>query len=120
MTILAEFCRCGGTPIVRDVGDIFGGSDHWSVKCQRCPERVSTNKGRNATVFAWNRSFTLLDTKSAAEPGPCPFCEHRSTRVVGAAKAWRVMCDACLTMGPVFESRERAIELWNAAPRRNL
>lgn len=54
---------------------------------------------------------------------PCPFCEDKGPLVVMFADAkYVVVCsrDNCSGRGPIFLSREAAIEAWNAPARREL
>lgn len=51
---------------------------------------------------------------------PCPFCGGFTLRIEEhgrfAAGAW-VVCEHCWAEGPAAQTKERAAERWNAAPR---
>jgi Lar family restriction alleviation protein len=49
---------------------------------------------------------------------PCPFCGSDNTRPLNGSLVTRVVCGACVALGPQAKTVEAAIALWNAAPRR--
>ena len=57
---------------------------------------------------------------SDIELKPCPFCggsKHiRIEEPTRSSAAW-VVCEGCWAEGPVGQTKERAAERWNAAPR---
>lgn len=59
-----------------------------------------------------------------SEPIPCPFCgtthklQAKQSRLddigfCGAAKAWYVYCYECSFRGPIRETQEEAVAVWN-------
>lgn len=49
---------------------------------------------------------------------PCPFCGNSNGLRVSGSTFYCVVCDNCDTFGPTMGTKEKAIELWNAAPRK--
>lgn len=49
---------------------------------------------------------------------PCPFCGNSNGLRVSGSNFYCVVCDNCDTFGPTMGTKEKAIELWNAAPRK--
>lgn len=58
-----------------------------------------------------------MATKSLDDVQGCPFCKNNkvgSFRIFGAQPDWyQVHCTVCGTRGPIGESFDEAIELWN-------
>lgn len=48
---------------------------------------------------------------------PCPFCGNKNVCVRGIGVKF-VTCGLCLTFGPMVDTEAKAIERWNAAPRK--
>lgn len=49
---------------------------------------------------------------------PCPFCGNSNGLRVSGSSFYCVVCDNCDTFGPTMGTKKKAIELWNAAPRK--
>lgn len=48
----------------------------------------------------------------------CPFCGNSNGLRVSGSSFYCVVCDNCDTFGPTMGTKKKAIELWNAAPRK--
>ena len=45
---------------------------------------------------------------------PCPFCGSTNLNSIHISlNKWSVLCNNCLAEGPLIDSQEKAIEIWN-------
>ncbi|NIR16409.1 MAG: restriction alleviation protein, Lar family [Desulfobacterales bacterium] len=52
------------------------------------------------------------------EVKPCPFCGMKSVEICDEDETGFVIeCPKCKTLGPVGETEEKMIQLWNRRPR---
>ena len=95
-------------------------NEPWYKKCIRCKNRMFGICMADVTIkqFAENGSICPLWEGKTMEIKPCPFCGNSNGLRVSGSTFYYVVCDNCDTFGPTMGTKEKAIELWNAAPRK--